>query len=193
MSVFDRYRELYKTKKSTEKIMVVVDEEHELPDIPLPTASPRITVTEEPDEVRTIIRQLLDQESSIRNQREKYRMNYYKLEREKAPKEEFAKNFAIIKNLTEQLAPIYIQRKRIEQTGRVEHKREITQDEENQIRRLKYDKKRLIDKKSKLQKKIDSYMSFAKGPVMVDQWKADMEDVRLSIYDLEQQIEAIEK
>jgi SMC interacting uncharacterized protein involved in chromosome segregation len=194
-SIIEKYRRLYEQKGGSNVHVELQGEDttlHTNSEFDSPPPPVRTTINDHPNDVRQMIRQLMDQESHLRNQREKYRMNYYKLEAMQADKEEFAKNFAIIKNLTDQLAPIYIQRKKIEQTGRIETRHEITQDEENQIRRLKYDKKRLIDKKHKLQKKIDTHLSFARGPQNLSQWEADLEACRLEIYDIEEQIKKIE-
>ena len=196
--IFEKYRRLFETEKEESHVTVTIhhEEKRELHTNPVfdnpPPSNPRTEVNDHIPDVRNMIRQLLEQESHLRNQREKYRMNYYKLEAANAPREEFAKNFAIIRSLTDQLAPIYIQRKKIEQSGRIETTKEITQDEENEIRRLKYDKKRMIDKKHKLQKKIDSYASFAKGPQNLPLWESELEGVRLEIFDLEERIKKIQ-
>jgi hypothetical protein len=196
--IFEKYKLLYGSESADSDVTIIIhkEEPRELYFNPVydnpPPSNPRTTVNDRVPDVRNMIRQLLEQEAHIRNQREKYRMNYYKLEAANAPKEEFAKNFAIIRSLTDQLATPYIQRKKIEQSGRIETTKEVTQDEENEIRRLKYDKKRMIDKKHKLQKKIDTYMSFARGPQNLSMWESEIEGVRLEIFDLEERIKRLQ-
>lgn len=203
-TVFDRYRKFYKKPDAHEKAQVTsvtierVDDDHSpvqwSPELEL--AKPDLSGNDKKEpsaDVGKLIRQLLDQESAIRNQREKYRMNYYKLEAQKAHQEEFVQNYRIIQSFTEQLAPIYLKRKRLEATGELEDVKQLTQDEENKIRSLKYEKKRLIDKKSKLQSKINNHLAFANGPRNLPKWEGEMEMVNLNIYELDEQIRKIQE
>src|SRR5690606_4137519 len=202
-TVFDRYRKFYKKPDAHEKAKVVsvtverVDDDHSPVYVsPEELANPDLSKTgkkEPPADVAKLIRQLLDQEAAIRNQREKYRMNYYKLEAHQAHREEFVQNYRIIQSFTEQLAPIYLKRKRLEATGELEEVKQLTQDEENKIRSLKYEKKRLIDKKSKLQSKINNHLAFANGPRNLPRWEGEMELVNLKIYELDEQIRKIQE
>lgn len=193
---FERYQKYYQNKGGNHEIIVTnvtveqVDDSL-YQDQSSARAAPPITPPS--SDAAQMIRQILEQESHLRNQREKYRMNYYKLEAAKADQEEFAHNYAVIKSLTDQLAPLYLQRKRIEQTGEVEHKKVITQDQENEIRSLKYDKKRMIDKRHKLQKKIAGFAGFAKGEQNRPKWESELELINLSIYEIDEQIKKIEE
>lgn len=195
--VFEKYRKYYQNKGGQNEIKVTVEEVrpgdsplYAMPDEEI-YYSP--VVPDPPEDVAKMIRQLLDQESHLRNQREKYRMNYYKLEAKKAGKEELIKNYRIIQTLTDQMAPVYILRRKLETTGIIEEVKNLTQDEENAIRRLKYDKKRLIDRKSKLQAKISGHLAKANGLKNLPQWEADMELVKLNIYELEEEIRKIQE
>src|SRR5690606_27037855 len=62
--------------------------------------NPRVHVDDLAENVQARIRVLQEKEAHLRNQREKYRMNYYTLARKKAPQEDFKKNYAIIAQLT---------------------------------------------------------------------------------------------
>ena len=196
-SIFDQYSKYNQTKGgahaklSSPQIEVVVDEPPLDLEVDLPELSKRVSHIDHPEEVRNRIRQLMDQEAHLRNQREKYRMNYYQLKKDQAPQSDFAKNYAVIDNLTRQLAPIYIERKKIEQSGSIETRRPLTADEEMQILALKQKKDRLIDKKSKLASKIKTHLAKPKGAQLLPQWEADLERVKLDIYELDEEIKRI--
>lgn len=198
-SIFDKYNKFNKPKGGKleqlilPQIEVVADEPSlDLEVIELPRAK-HVHIEDHPEEVKTRIRQLMEDEAHLRNQREKYRMNYYALEREKAPQEEFAKNYAIIDSLTKQLAPIYIERKKIEQTGTIEQKKVLTDEDNLKIMALKQKKRPLIDKKSKLTRKIETYLAKPRGAEMLPQWEAELEMVKLQIYEIEEEIKSIQE
>lgn len=201
--VFEKYRKYYQKKGGQNVSLTITNietsrlDESVSPLFSDETQEALFTPTEITEEMQEdagqMIRELMAQEATIRNQREKYRMNFYKLEAQQADREDFIKNYRIIKSLTEQLAPIYIQRRKIETTGRIEVIKQITQDEENEIRRMKYDKKLLIGQKSKLQSKISNNLSFAKGPQLVSKWEVEKAEVELKIYELDEQIRKIQE
>jgi len=145
------------------------------------------------DPVRAMINQLLEQEAHIRNQREKFRRDYYRLEREKALQSEFKANYDRIKALTDQLAPIYIKRKKLELTGQIEEVKQLSSQEEIQIQLLKARKRPLIDKRHKLNSKIENHLSYAKGLNRVGQWREELAQVDLSLFEIEKQIESIQE
>lgn len=144
------------------------------------------------DPVRAMINQLLEQEAHIRNQREKFRRDYYRMEREKAPQSEWKANYDRIKLLTDQLAPIYTKRKKLEITGVIEETKQLSSADEMKIELLKSRKRPLIDKRHKLKSKIENHLSYAKGLQKVGTWNEELALVELSLYDLEKQIEAIQ-
>lgn len=183
--------------KPVESVSDELPTQHKAPSVQIithtPVQSSDLSLPDPTDEAQARMRVLMEKENHLRNQREKYRMKYYELERIQAPQKEWAENYAIIKSLTDQLAPIYIERKQIERTGEVRHEKKLSTDEELKIAKLQNDKKKLIDKKSKLGAKIKNYLSFATGPQKVDSWKNELESVKLEIYGIEEEIKQIQE
>lgn len=203
-SLFDRFAKFNKIQGGTHE--VIIQREAVSAESPPATSDPLIIVHEPvkeikppvdsdqedySEEVKSRIRVLLEKEQHLRNQREKYRMKYYTLEAMQASKEAFAENYAIIKDLTEQLAPIYLERKKIEATGEIKEVKKLGAEEELKIDSLKLKKTRLIDKKSKLEKKVKGYLGYAKGEQLLNVWTAKLEETKLEIYEIDQQIEQI--
>lgn len=207
-NIFDRYIRFNQTKGGnhanlkttsatvriykTASVAVVLDDSP--PDLEVEIRTPvesRISLDNHPEHVKARIRMLQEQEAHLRNQREKYRMNYYRLERESAPKSDFQKNYAIIADLTRQLAPVYMERKKIELSGTIETKVEPTSDQLNRAAQLKLEKDRLIDKKSKLKSKIANHLAFANGPKNLPRWELELANVNLDIYAKEEEIKRI--
>ncbi len=203
-SLFDKFSKFNKTKGGNHGLIIrteVVSAEsppstrepliifHELREEIKPNADGN---REEYSEVvKSRLRVLLEKEQHLKNQREKYRMKYYNLEAMKAPKEEFAQNYAVIKDLTAQLAPIYLERKKIETTGELKLEKKLQAEDELKIDSLKLKKKKLIDKKHKLSKKIAGHLGFPKGVQLLSVWEADLEATKLELYEIDQEIEQI--
>lgn len=193
-SLFDQYRKhnpIQGGEHDLKPAVRVVSDELPPSTIPLLEVQvyDQVDITTDNEAVRNRIRQLMADEAHLRNQREKYRMEYYKMEARKAPQSEFAENYQIIKALTEKLAPIYIERKQIEKTGELRPVKRLTTDQELKIAALKQRKNRLQDEKSKLGKKIKNYLGYAKGLQNLHGWEKRHAEVELDIYAIDQELE----
>lgn len=199
MGVLDLYKELYKDKKSDIKIRVSghVQElfpEYQKPE-PTPIPQPTKPTIPDPDDKPahiTLLQQVMQEEDRVRAYRESIRVRYYTLEDQKAPRIEFQKNHAAITELTKKLQELYISRRHIEIHGKAPEKRAImTEEENNALRRLKYDRKCLVDKRGKLIKKANNYLAQSNGPANLPRWENEIDEVELKIYELDQEIDKI--
>ena len=160
MIALDAYRAKYQGKPTAIKIIVPVATElfpEYVKPKPIPQPAPPPIVAADPLEKPShiaLLHQVMQEEDQVRQYRESLRMRYYELEDKKAPRIEFQRNHAAITEQSKKLQELYIRRRHIEIHGKAPEKRSIlTEDENNALRRLKYDRDRLIDKSGKLKKK----------------------------------------
>lgn len=199
VSVFEAYKELYRNKKSDIKIRVNTGIQELFPEYQKPEPVPEtpkvfepISNTDEKPAYITLLQQVLQEEDKVRSYRESLRMRYYTLEDQKAHISAFQKNHAEITEQTKRLQSLYIQRRHIEIHGKAPEQRAImTEEENNALRRLKYDRKCLVDKLGKLKRKASNYLSQANGPANLPRWENEIDESELKIYELDQEINKI--
>jgi hypothetical protein len=199
MGVLDLYKELDKNKTSDIKIRVSGEVQELFPEYqkpkPAPQPEPIPQSIPEPDDKPahiTLLQQVMQEEDRGRAHRESVRVKYYTLEDQNAPRIEFQKNHAAITELTKKLQELYIRRRHIEIHGKAPEKRAIiTEEENNALRRLKYDRKCLVDKLGKLKRKANNYLAQSNGPANLPRWENEIDEVELKIYELDQEIDKI--
>jgi hypothetical protein len=206
-NVFEAYRKYYENKPNDVKVTaVIVDQpvlfpeyEKEIEEIKNEPVQPEeikpvdlpVKIDKAPAHI-SLLHQIMSEETRVREFREMLRCKYYHLEDRKAPQKEFAQNHAAITQCTRELQDLYIKRKHIEIHGSMPDPMKLISDEEqNLIRSLKYDRKRIVDKCGKLNRKIDTYLSTAKGAELRPKWENELEECQLQLLEIDQKIDAI--
>lgn len=134
------------------------------------------------------------EENRIRKERAKLSNHYHTLENQHAPLDAFERNYQAIESLTDELKRLWLRKRHLETHGEDidQPVKTMNADEELQLSKLKYTKRRLTDKKSKLKAKIETAYASANPARNEARWTQQLSEVELDIAQLDKQIESLQ-
>ena len=152
---------------------------------------------EKPDwkEAEKILSQIEIDEIRIRKERAKLSNHYHQLEEDKAPIEDFARNYAAIESHTDELKRLWLRKKHVLSHGNDINRpvEKMSAETELILSNLKHQKRRLIDKKSKLNTKIKTAHGTANPAKNEARWTQELQTVEMDIQILEKRIKQIDE
>lgn len=151
---------------------------------------------EKPDwkQAEKILSQIEMDEIRIRKERAKLSNLYHQLEEDKAPIEDFTRNYSAIESHTDELKRLWLRKKHVLSHGNDINRPVEKMSAENELilSNLKHQKRRLIDKKSKLNIKIKTAHGTANPAKNEARWTRELHTVEMDIQVLEKRINQLQ-